>query len=78
MAKSEGFSVSDGALNVFGQIMEEAKKDYHFGNARTVRNVLDKSINRHTLNYKKGTSPEKFRLDAGDIIYETMDVRMCL
>lgn len=71
-AKEEGFSVSEAARNKFQSIMYKAKDDHNFGNARTVRNVLDRSINKHSLNYKRGVVEDRYVLQPEDIIYEVM------
>lgn len=74
MAKTEGYDISPEADKVFREKMETARHDYHFGNARTVRNVLEKSMDRHSLNFKRGISPERMRLDAPDIVYEAVSL----
>ena len=70
MANQEGYQVSQDAANRLGQIMEEAVNDKNFGNARTCRNILDKSIDRHSLNEHDGLSEGTFMLGANDIVYE--------
>lgn len=74
MAKEVGLVVSAAAQNTFKDYMTEAMKDYHFGNARTVRNVLDSSINKHSLNLKKGIVREAFRIEKEDISYESIEL----
>lgn len=70
LAEEEKFMVLPNAQLKFKKIMEEISRDYHFGNARTVRNILDKSMNRHSLNYKNGVSTQKFALEEQDIVYD--------
>lgn len=74
MAKEISFSVSDDAKKEFARIINDIKDGYHFGNARTVRNILDKSKDRHSLNFKKGIVSKRFELEAEDIVYESMQI----
>jgi stage V sporulation protein K len=55
MANSEGFAVSDEALEKFALRCEKERKLSSFGNGRTVRNVLDETLDRHALNYGNGS-----------------------
>lgn len=67
MASSEGYEVSEGAMENF-KIRITAEKAYHsFGNGRTVRNVLDETLDRHSINYGKGILEEK----DGDTVIRT-------
>jgi hypothetical protein len=74
MAIEVGLTVSAAAQNTFKDYMTESMKDYHFGNARTVRNVLDSCINKHSLNLKKGIVREAFRIEKEDISYESIEL----
>ena len=69
-AKKDGFTVSDEALIRFKRIMAKAINGPDFGNARTVRNVFDRSRNKHSLNFKKGIVKTKYELQEEDIVYE--------
>lgn len=50
MANEENFVVSAEAMEGFGALISICIKDKNFGNARTVRNLLDKIINKHATN----------------------------
>ena len=69
MANSNGLVVSSEALDNFATRIEAEKKQNHFGNARTVRNILDESIDKHALNYSEHIidSKDKYRLCKNDI-----------
>ena len=54
MAENNGFSVDDNCKINFCVRMNLEKENEYFGNARTVRNVLERSIDNHYLNLKKG------------------------
>lgn len=54
MAHSAGFAVSQDAMDNFEIRCEKERRLSSFGNGRTVRNILDESIDRHALNYGKG------------------------
>lgn len=69
MAKSAGYQVSKEALDKTIVILNELMHDRNFGNARTCRNVLDKSISRHALNVKKGIAEGDFVIGVDDIAY---------
>lgn len=75
MANAEGFKVTKEALNKVYSIFEEAKSDKNFGNARTVRNILDDSIGKHVVNIKKGSSNNDFLIEKNDIIYKDQNFR---
>lgn len=51
MVHSAGFVVSGEALNNFEIRCEKERKLSSFGNGRTVRNILDETLDRHALNY---------------------------
>ena len=74
MAKEIGFTISPGAKNAFSDLIYSLKDGYHFGNARTVRNILEKSKDRHSLNFKKGIVKSRFELDERDIYYEEIRI----
>lgn len=70
MAKNEGYEVDPSAEVAFDAVIEVAMKEYSFGNARTCRTILDKSISRHCLNIKKQHKRENGILTGIDIVYE--------
>lgn len=70
MTEDEGYVLDDSAIDRFYIIIDEAMKDCNFGNARTCRNILEKSISRHSLNVKKGLAVGNFVLNGDDIVYE--------
>lgn len=55
MARQQGFEVDKSTYEVFQKRMDKERRIKSFGNARTVRNVLDETIDRHALNYIKNT-----------------------
>lgn len=54
MANSEGFCVSADAADKFKARISNEMGKKNFGNARTVRNMLDKIIDRHAVNLMDG------------------------
>ena len=69
MAKAAGYELTpDASFKVRG-ILDDLRYDRNFGNARTCRNILDKSITRHALNVKKGYAQGDFVLSSEDIVY---------
>lgn len=70
MARAEGYTVSESAYDRLEDAIKEAKRNSDFGNARTCRNILEKSINRHSLNEYNGKSEGTFVLGKDDIVYE--------
>lgn len=54
MAHEQHFEVSQAAFENFAVRIEAERKLATFGNGRTVRNVLDESIDRHALHYGSG------------------------
>lgn len=59
MAKKQNYEVSDDAIRKIKERMEIEKNTNTFGNARTVRNILDKSIDLHALNFTEGLLDKK-------------------
>lgn len=68
-AGEEGFTVSAELMNEFIDRISYEKKQPNFGNARAVRNLLDKIIDRHAVNLYDGiNAPEdRYRLTAADM-----------
>lgn len=60
MAGERGYAVADNAYAAFDTRMAKERKLMTFGNARTVRSVLEETIDSHALNFVKG------KIDAGD------------
>lgn len=69
MAHENKYHVDKSAKVKFVKRVEEERKLNSFGNARTVRNILDGALDKHALNYmKKKISPEhKYRIMGIDI-----------
>lgn len=69
MANEKGFVVGDDALESFEVRISKERRQSSFGNARTARNVLDESIDKHAFNFVNGQlgKEDKFRLRAVDI-----------
>ena len=70
MAKKEGYSVSEDGEDEFRIVINQALKENSFGNARTCRSILDKSISRHCLNIKRSKKKDDYVLTEDDIVYE--------
>ena len=59
MAKKQNFEVGTDVYATFDAIVERERKLQSFGNARTVRNILEKAVDKHALNVmRKVISPE--------------------
>lgn len=54
MANENNFVVDQGAIDNFKLRIQKEQKLNSFGNARTVRNVLDESISKHAQNFYNG------------------------
>ena len=61
MAEQNGFTVSSDALEAFDERITKERRLRSFGNARTARNILDESIDRHSLNFVDGRLDRKDR-----------------
>lgn len=61
MAKTKNMNVSDDAIQAFATKYEAAMKEKDFGNARTVRNILEKAITIHAVNLSDGKFPTSDR-----------------
>lgn len=61
MAGQNGFKVSPDALEAFNERITKERRLRSFGNARTARNILDESIDRHSLNFVDGRLDRKDR-----------------
>lgn len=54
MANKQNFTVNGNALDHYDAIISRERRLKSFGNGRTARNVLDKVIDKHTLNLATG------------------------
>lgn len=59
MAGNKGFSISADAFFNFDRRMQIEHSIPSWGNARTVRNVIEESINNHAYNYESGIHDKK-------------------
>ena len=50
MITAEGYNISEMALDKFEEIIEPITKSKYFGNGRTVRNIVQASIDKHKVN----------------------------
>lgn len=69
MANEQNFVVSDAAYEKFDERIMKERKLKSFGNGRTVRNILDETIDRHALNFmeEKLAKNDKYRICDIDI-----------
>ena len=72
MAGKMGYAVEGDAYPLFEEYMAQEARTKYFGNARTVRNCLESSIQKHKSNFMQGViSPEKkYILCRADICFE--------
>lgn len=71
MAKEYGLKVSKGGIRKFTERYQNEMKKPDFGNARTIRNILDESISKHAVNLIKDTSLKQNILTENDINLES-------
>lgn len=69
MAGGKGVCLSAGAMEQFSLRIASEKKLPYFGNARTVRKIVEEAMDLHALHLSDGTLPasERFFLSAADI-----------
>lgn len=69
MAKEKGYTIEKTAYPAFDLRMKKEKRLSSYGNARTVRNVLEEAIDRHSFNFinKKMPKEKKHELQYMDI-----------
>ena len=69
MANSNGFAVADKALDNLEIRLGKEKQLKTFGNGRTVRNLLDEALDKHSLNYVSKQIPEndRYRICGKDV-----------
>lgn len=72
MAGNKGACLSAGAMEQFSLRIAAEKKLPYFGNARTVRKIVEEAMDMHALHLMDGTLPasERFFLSAADISAE--------
>lgn len=72
MAREQNFVVDSDAYDSFDIRINKERKTRSFGNGRTVRNLLDETIDRHALNYieKRISEENKFKIMDIDISRE--------
>lgn len=61
MAKTKNLTASADAVQAFATKYEASMKERDFGNARTVRNILEKAITIHAVNLSDGKIPDSDR-----------------
>lgn len=61
MAKKNNFVVDPTAFTEFDKVVMKERMSFSFGNARTVRNILDKALDKHALNLVTGKLSEDKR-----------------
>lgn len=69
MAKQNGFEVDPEVKDLFLRVMIAEVQKQNYGNARTVRNVLDKTIDQHAFNLMENiiSQRDKNRITPNDI-----------
>lgn len=67
MAKKEGLTISKEGMENFDERYEAEKMTDDFGNARTVRNILDDAISKHALRISRNKKAKPSLLTADDI-----------
>jgi stage V sporulation protein K len=68
MAAKNNFVVDSNAFDVYDAIVARERRLQSFGNGRTARNILDKAIDKHTLNLATGviTKEDRYKLCSQD------------
>lgn len=72
MAKKNNFTVDESAFRNYDTIVARERGLKSFGNARTVRNILDKAIDKHSLNIATGKLPPEKRYVLCDIDFQNL------
>ena len=49
MFESNGYKISDGAIDKLVEVLDNARGNYKFGNGRYVRNVFERAINNQAV-----------------------------
>lgn len=73
MVHQMGLCIDSQAIENFRVRVAKEKESKHFGNARTVRNIMEESIDRHAVNLKDGllTGADRYKLTGMDVSEET-------
>ena len=71
MAKEQNFDVNFSCITPLMQRLNNERVMSSFGNGRTVRNILDESIDKHALNYTMGKLDETDKFVLRDIDINT-------
>lgn len=76
MANQKGFKVSKSAVSEFKKVIQNEKENSPdvFGNARTVRNILEKSIDNHYYHLSINKTSKKNILQKIDIISDSIKI----
>lgn len=61
MAGEKGFAIDGNAFQNLTERLESERKSSSWGNARTVRSVIEESIDNHAVNFQKGVIPSDTR-----------------
>lgn len=69
MARENNFGVTLEALDAFEDRVIKERRLKSFGNARTARNILEESMDRHALNYMEGqiSAEDKYQICGIDV-----------
>lgn len=59
MSTLEGYEISEMAYDNFKELIEPMRRSKHFGNGRTVRNIVQSSIDKHKVNCMVQTFEKK-------------------
>lgn len=59
MSTMEGYGISEMAYGKFEELIDPMRRSKHFGNGRTVRNIVQSSIDKHKVNCMKETFENK-------------------
>lgn len=74
MANDQGFYIDNGAYDVYDEIVARERKLKSFGNGRTARNIIDKAIDRHTLNLARNQLPAEKRYTLCSIDFQNLQL----
>lgn len=67
IAAEKGFTIMPSALKKLSERFQNEKRQKTWGNGRTVRNVIEESIDTHALNFEKKILPKNSRNTLGAI-----------
>ena len=67
MAKSGGYELPDGIAPVLAPLVENFSNDPNWGNARSIRTVLEKAREAHAVRASSDPDADLQRLEIGDI-----------